>query len=72
MGFYEMNTDIKRIGEIGNYYGGLSVKREDGKYYWSIEDWHSVGWEEIPPYLYGALIDFEVDRRKKGDSKTNR
>lgn len=31
--------DIKSIGEIGNYYGGLSVKEEDGLFFWSIDNW---------------------------------
>ena len=28
---------IKGIGDIGNYYGGLSVKESQSEYYWSIE-----------------------------------
>jgi len=47
------------IGGIGNYYGGLNVKEEDGKFYWSIENWNGFHWEEIPSYLYEALIKYD-------------
>ena len=45
----------REIGEIGSFYGKISVKEEDGKFYWSIEDWNGNGWREIPEYLYAAL-----------------
>ena len=44
--------------DIGNYYGGLEVKEEDGKYLWGIENWDGTDFEEIPKYLYDALIKF--------------
>lgn len=48
------------VGEIGNRHGGLSVKVENGKAYWSISDWDGHhGWEEIPDYLYAALVKFD-------------
>lgn len=50
------------IGCIGNYYGGLAVKQEDGKYWWSIENYDGHGWEEIPESLYLELLKFEADR----------
>lgn len=57
-----------RIGEIGNNYGDLNVfndKTQD-KYYWFINDWET--WdetkEEIPKYLYDALMKFENEREK--------
>jgi hypothetical protein len=56
-----MNTPIK-IGEIGNYYGGLHVKLEDGKPYWSIEDWDGHHWQDIPQRLYQTLVDYERER----------
>lgn len=49
------------IGEIGNYYGGLSVKESDRKYFWSIENWDGDNWEEIPKYLYDALVKFHKE-----------
>ena len=52
------------IGEIGNCYGGLSVKTKDGKRYWSIKDYDGDCWEEIPTALFDALNAFE-------DSKEN-
>ena len=56
------STNKQSIGDIGNYYGGLSVKTENGRYYWSIEDWDGDEWEEIPQYLYDALVKYEADR----------
>lgn len=50
-------------GDIGNYYGGLSVKVEDGKAYWGIEDWNGTGWQEIPDYLYFALVQFAGEQQ---------
>jgi len=49
----------RAIGEIGNYYGCLEIKQEDGKFYWAIEDYDGTDWEEIPDYLYTALSKFE-------------
>jgi len=51
-----------RIGGIGNYYGGLSVKIELGKYFWSIEDCGDTSWEEIPESLYTELVMFQLNR----------
>ena len=47
------------IGTIGNYYGGLSIKEEDDKYYWGIEDWDGTYWVEIPKYLYDTLVQYQ-------------
>lgn len=47
------------IGNIGNYYGCLEVKVENERYFWGIENWDGTHWEEIPKYLYDALIKFE-------------
>jgi hypothetical protein len=47
------------VGEIGNTVGKLHVKKLNGKCYWSIGDWDGHEWEEIPQYLYDALIKFE-------------
>lgn len=52
------------IGSIGNYYGGLSVKEEDGKYFWSIKNYDGDYWEEIPKSLYDELTKFEMERAK--------
>jgi len=49
------NGVAREIGEIGNYYGCLSVKQEDGKFFWSIENWDGHNWEPIPEYLFIAL-----------------
>lgn len=53
------------IGSIGSFYGGLSVKQCDGKYFWGISNYGDIKWEEIPASLYHALLDFELDRQSK-------
>lgn len=50
---------MKRIGEIGNHYGGLWIKSEEDKYFWSIEDYGGHGWVEIPKHLYNHLDEYE-------------
>ena len=52
------------IGGIGNYYGGLAVKREAGKCYWSIENYDGDDWEEIPETLFDELLRYENSREK--------
>lgn len=47
------------IGNIGNYYGGLEVKEENGKYYWGIGDWDGICWDEIPVWLYNTLVNYK-------------
>lgn len=58
-------SEQRHIGKIGNYYGGLSVKESDGKFYWSIEDYSGEIWEEIPESLYRELITFETSKSKE-------
>ena len=60
------DVKVRAIGEIGNYYGGLGVKQEDGKFFWSIENYSGDHWDEIPQQLYDALIKYEDER---GDGK---
>jgi hypothetical protein len=56
---------ITEIGDIGNHIGGLSVKKEDGKFYWSIETRFGDAWREIPEYLYQTLVKYENERKRK-------
>ena len=53
----------KRIGGIGNYYGHLFVKNEDGKSYFGIENWNGIYWEPITEKLYKELIRHEMKLR---------
>ncbi len=55
---------MKQIGEISNYYGHLIVFEEKSKYYWTIEDYGHSYEEEIPKYLYDALVKYENERKK--------
>jgi len=45
-----------RIGKISNYYGGLWVKQEGRRYYFSIENYAGDEWEEISETLYNELL----------------
>jgi len=56
---------MKKIGTIENYYGGLFVRIEDGKYFWGIENYDDIEWEEIPQSLYDNLITYENTRLKQ-------
>lgn len=53
--------DLKQmiIGKIGNYYGALNVKVENGVPYWAIENYDGCDWQEITPELYLALLKFK-------------
>lgn len=62
------NHDLEietKIGTIGNYYGYLTASTSPkgvAPYFWSIENWDGHHWEEIPEYLYEALMRFERER----------
>lgn len=60
-----IDQEIKKIGDIENYYGGLFIKSDNDRYYWGIENYTSTRCEEIPKYLYDALIKFENERDKE-------
>lgn len=59
----------KEIGNIGNYYGGLEVKEEDGKYFWGIANYDGTRWEEISKFTYTVLLrqDRRLKRKQKGE-----
>ena len=64
------------VGNVGNYYGGLAVKEEDGLYFWSIEncdghDGSEPGHEQIPESLYRELVKFdeETEAREREAAK---
>jgi len=56
----------REIGTIGNFYGGLNVKAEGGKFFWSIENYDGNHWEEISEHLYRALITHDDEVNKNG------
>ena len=43
--------------EIGNHAGGLEIKEENGKFYWTIEGYAGYDWHEIPKSLYDELVE---------------
>lgn len=47
------------ITEVGNYYGHLSLKRENGKDYWSIECYDGHHWVPCDPDVATALRALE-------------
>jgi len=57
--------NYKAVGEIGNYYGGLFIMENEGKYYWLIENYNTdfddlSDWSEIDKELYDSLVAYEV------------
>ncbi len=60
-----MTDNVRRIGNIGNYYGGLAVKDEGDKFYWSIENYDGHNWYEISKDLYNALNQHEDENNKE-------
>jgi hypothetical protein len=62
---YDMSH--REIGMISNYYGGLCLKDEAGRLLWGIEDWDGIDWEEIPRYLYDALMQYQDERDAGGN-----
>lgn len=57
-----MSATRIRIGTISNYYGGLYVKEEDGRFFWGIENYDGIdesehGWREISRRLYYTLLE---------------
>lgn len=55
----KMEPIITEIDSIGNYYGCLSVKKENGRFFWGIENYHGTNWEEIPESLYIEILSFK-------------
>jgi hypothetical protein len=53
-----------------NYYGAVQAKQENGKFFWGLENYDGVYWEEIPEQLYKALcVHYEqcVINSEEGD-----
>ena len=55
------------IGQIGNYFGGLLIREDSGKFFWGIENWNGTNWEEIPEDIFNALKSYEETRDKSKD-----
>jgi len=63
----ETKFNYKAVGEIGNYYGGLFIMENEGKYYWLIENYDTdfddlSDWSEIDKELYDNLVAYEARR----------
>ena len=63
--FEEGQAVSRDIGEIGNHYGCLSVKEEDGEFFWSIEDWSGEDYQPIPESLYRELMKHQDELEAK-------
>jgi hypothetical protein len=55
-GYYQENRRV-----MGNSYATLSTKEEEDKFFWGIKDWDTMYWEEIPEYLFNALMRFQSE-----------
>ena len=65
-----MSKEYTEIRNIGNTYGCFIVKESEGKYYATVEDFTTdfdsmEYWQEIPKYLYKALIKYNNSRLNK-------
>jgi len=49
---------ITEIDSIGNYYGCLNIKEENNKFFWGIENYDGIEYEEIPESLYKEIWNF--------------
>ena len=58
--------EIYEVGDIGNHYGGLSIRNNNGIYQWSIEDYSGHYWEDISESLVVELLKHE---EKKSELK---
>lgn len=56
------------IGNIGNYYGSLTVKMDSDKFYWHIEDWDGHERQEIPESLFIELNKFQDSAETNNDN----
>ncbi len=57
------------LHEIGDYYGGLRVKEEEGKYYWGIENFDGTFYEEISKELYDCLLKHNEQSIEKSEGE---
>lgn len=63
----EPKFKYKDIDGIGNYYGGLFIMENEGKYYWLIENYDTdfddlLDWTEIDKELYDSLVAYQARR----------
>ena len=49
----------RRIGDIYGYFGPLYVRENKAAFEWALESDDGYFWEEIPKYLYDALVRFD-------------
>lgn len=46
-----------KMNDIGNYYGGLNIKRDnEGNFWWGIENYDGIRYKPIPESLYNELL----------------
>lgn len=49
------DMDETSVGDIGNFYGGLSIRCIGGKPEWCIENHDGYHWEDCPASVFTAL-----------------
>ena len=42
--------------DVGNYYGNLKLKVDEGKFFWCVENYDGDNWKEISESLYKTLM----------------
>jgi len=53
-----------RIGNVSNNYGGVSVSKEGGCFFWALENWNgNYIPEEITKEMYDALVTFNNKKK---------
>jgi len=57
---------LREIGNIYNHYGGLAIKQDGDKFFWSIEDYNGHNWEEIPKYVFDTLTKYQDTLERSG------
>jgi hypothetical protein len=57
------------IGVIGNFYGGIEIRKTEDVYEWSIEDYVDSEWSPISESLVIELLKHEEEAPWLGKTK---
>lgn len=59
------DKEIRFVGGISNFYGGLNILKSHDKYYWGIEcSDGTIDYKGIPKKFYDEIVLFENKRTK--------
>ena len=52
------------IKDVSNYYGSLTIKRDNNNYYWAVGcQINKTNWVIIPKFLFDVVSEVEIKRR---------